>query len=138
MFQKTEVMSVSEFMNRGEVDIKTKIERHFKKYGIVYKIVGTTIFIFAAGGGFDYAFAEAVVPVSGGIDLEAKKLYGELVGIGKWVIIFKGGIDTIKSMTNGEVDSAKKQFFSYLIIYLLLLGLPYGMDKVDKIFQNLN
>lgn len=136
MFNKTESWSVSEFMNKDN-DILMKVKRHFDKYGIVYKIVGTTIVILTAGGGFDYAFAEAI-PVSGSIDYEAKKLYSELVGIGKWVIIFKGGVDTIKAIGNGDFEVAKKSFFGYLLVYLLLLGLPYGMDKVDTIFKNLH
>lgn len=132
MFSRTKYIPVGEFVRNEKEDISVKIKRHFDKYGIVYKVVGTTIFIFVAGGGFDYAFA------SSGIDVGAKKLYYELISIGKWVIIFKGGMDTIKSVGNGDFDSAKKHFFSYLMIYLLLLGLPYGMDKVDEVFEGIS
>lgn len=132
MFTKTKSMSVGAFVRNEKEDVLTKLRRHFDKYGIVYKVVGTTIIIFIAGGGFDYAFA------SSGIDVEAKKLYYELIGIGKWLIVFKGGIDIIKSVSNGEFDTAKKHFFSYLLIYLCLLGLPYGMDKVDQVFRNIS
>ncbi|MFS0864146.1 hypothetical protein [Fredinandcohnia sp. 179-A 10B2 NHS] len=132
MFAKTEYMSVGAFVRNEKEDVLTKFKRHMDKYGIVYKIVGTTIIIFVAGGGFDYALA------SNGIDVGARKLYYELISIGKWVIVFKGGMDTIKSVGNGDFDSAKKHFFSYLMIYLLLLGLPYGMDKVDEVFQNIS
>ncbi|MEH7381746.1 hypothetical protein V7138_14885 [Bacillus sp. JJ1533] len=131
MFSKTKYMSIGQFVRNEKEDVLTKLKRHFDKYGIVYKIVGTTIIIFVGGGGFDYAFA------SSGIDREAKKLYYELIGIGKWLIVFKGGIDIIKSVSNGEFDSAKKHFFSYLLIYLFLLGLPYGMDKVDQVFRSM-
>lgn len=130
--RKTEVVgSVSDFLNGKQSSKLAKVERHFKKYGMVYKIVGATVIIVMAGGGFDYAFA------SNGIDVAAGKLYTEIIGVGKWIIIFKGGIDTIKSVGNGDFDAAKKSFFSYLLTYLFLLGLPYGMDKVDEVFRNI-
>lgn len=129
---KKERMSINEFLNGKEPEsLKSKLDRHFKKYGIVYKVVGATVIIFVAGGGFDYAFA------STGIDKVASNLYTELMNIGKWIIIFKGGIDIIKAISSGDMPSAKKQFFSYLMIYLMLLGLPYGLDKVDEVFQSI-
>lgn len=125
-------MSISEFMqDKKPTDFRGKFNRHMKKYGFVYKVIGTTIIIFVAGGGLDYASA------STGIDVAARGLYKELVRVGKWIIIFKGGMDTIKSIGNGDFDAAKKSFFSYLLVYLLLLGLPYGMDKVDQVFNGL-
>jgi hypothetical protein len=129
--KKVESMSISQFLNSEKETLAMKAERHFKKYGFVYKVVGVTVLIFVAGGGFDYAFA------SNGIDAPARKLYKEVVNIGKWVIVFKGGIDTIKSIGNGDFDAAKKSFFGYLLTYLFLLGLPYGMDKVDEVFTSI-
>lgn len=127
---KTQVMSISEFLNREKEPISVKVERHFKKYGLVYKIVGTTAIILIAGSSVSFA--------SSGIDDEARKLYKELIGIGKWIIVFKGGIDTIKSIGNGDIDSAKKSFFGYLLTYLFLLGLPYGLDKLDDIVSHIS
>jgi hypothetical protein len=74
---------------------------------------------------------------SDGIDAGARTLYYELVRIGKWVIVFKGGVDTIKAIGDGDTSGAKKAFLSSLITYLFLLGLPYGMDKVDGIFSKI-
>lgn len=128
---KYECMSISEFMGRKSESEETRLQRHFRKYGIVYKIVGTTVIILVAGGGFDYAFA------SSGIEVGAERLYAKLLTVGKWVIIFKGGFDTIKHMASGDFDSAKKGFLSYLIVYLFLLGLPWAMDEVDGIFKDL-
>jgi hypothetical protein len=128
---KTKVVgSIGEFLNPQPVKVKS----HWEKYGFVYNVVGTTVIILVAGGGFDYAFAAG----GGSIDVEAKKLYYEIVNVGKWIIIFKGGIDTIKSIGNGDFDTAKKSFFSYLLVYLMLLGLPYGMDKVDGLFKGMH
>jgi hypothetical protein len=61
-----------------------------------------------------------------------------LVGIGKWFIVFKGGINVIKSVGNGDFDTAKNSFFSSVFIYLILLALPYGLDKIDGIFGKIS
>jgi hypothetical protein len=43
---RTEVMSVSEFLNgRKEEPFSAKVERHFRKYGTVYKIAGVTVIL---------------------------------------------------------------------------------------------
>jgi hypothetical protein len=127
--KKTEVLSVSEFLHSRKKE-PFSIKKHFDKYGFVYKVAGSVVIILVAGGGMDYAFA------STGIEVGAKKLYYEIVKIGKWIIIFKGGMDTIKAAGNGDIEGVKKSFFSHLLIYLMLLGLPYGMDKVDEVFQS--
>jgi hypothetical protein len=128
---RTEVMSVSEFLRGREPEpFSAKVERHFRKYGTVYKIAGVTVILLA---GFDAsAFA------SSGIDTEARKLYLELVKIGKWVIIFKGAIDIIKSLGEGDNAAAKKTFITSLLTFLILLGLPYGMDKIGEIFDSMS
>lgn len=127
---RTEVLSINDFLHGREKEgLRTKLERHFKKYGTVYKIAGVTVILLTCGAGGTLA--------SSGIDIEATKLYKELLGIGKWIIIFKGGIDTLKSIGSGDFDSAKKSFFSYLLTYLFLLALPYGMEKIDVVFSNI-
>jgi hypothetical protein len=128
---RTEVMSVSEFLNGRKAEpFSAKVERHFRKYGTVYKVAGVTVILLA---GFDAsAFA------SSGIDTEARKLYLELVKIGKWVIIFKGAIDIIKSLGEGDNAAAKKTFITSLLTFLILLGLPYGMDKIGEIFDSMS
>lgn len=131
--KKIEKMSVREFLNGGKEKEawSVKVTKHFKKYGLVYKIVGSTVIIFLASGGFDYALA-----ASSTIDKKANLIYYKLMDVGKWIIIFKGSIDTIKAVGNGDFDSAKKSFFSYLLIYILLLALPYGFEEIDKLFSN--
>ncbi|MEH7246446.1 hypothetical protein V7114_06560 [Neobacillus niacini] len=128
------VGSISEFLQVGQVQrepepFSAKAERHFKKYGFVYKVAGITIILLASGG---TAFANGL-----GIEAGAEKLYTKLLVIGKWIIIFKGGFDIIKNLTNGDMDSAKKGFMSYLLIYLLLFGLPWVMDEIEVLFQDL-
>lgn len=133
---RTESMSISEFMRGREPEpFSTKIERHIKKYGMVYKIAGVTLIILTSGLG-GHAFA-ATTLATGSLDREAYRFYRELVRIGKWLIVIKGGIDIIKCVGSGDFDAAKKHCFSYIMIYLLLLGLPYGMQKVDDIVANI-
>jgi hypothetical protein len=131
------VGSVSEFLNGKVVEpFSAKVERHFKKYGTAYKIAGVTVILLIGvipiGGGSVTAFA------SSGIDVEARKLYTEIVKVGKWIIIFKGAIDIIKALGDGDNVSAKKTFISSLLTFLILLGLPYGMDKVSEIFDKIS
>jgi hypothetical protein len=70
-----------------------------------------------------------------GIDAGANKLYIKLLGIAKWVIVFKGGLDTIKSVADGDMQSARKSFLGYLVTYGILWALPWGMNEVDKLFK---
>jgi hypothetical protein len=135
------VGSISEFLRGGQVHhepepFSVKAERHFKKYGTAYKIAGVTVILLISviplGGGSVTAFA------SSGIDVEARKLYTEIVKVGKWIIIFKGAIDIIKALGDGDNASAKRTFLSSLLTFLILLGLPYGMDKVNEIFASVS
>jgi hypothetical protein len=104
-------------------------DSHFRKHAFKYQVAGTTAILLATG--VDVSFAAST------IDAGASALYYELTGVGKWVIIFKGGFDTVKSVGAGDFDGAKKHFFSYLLVYLMLLGLPYGLDKVDQVFRDM-
>jgi hypothetical protein len=120
------VGSVSEFLHRKEEPFSAKVERHFKKYGMVYKVAGVTLIILASGG--TALAASAIEP-------EARKLYRELVNVGKWIIIFKGAIDILRALGDGDTGSAKKTFISSVLTFLILLGLPFGLDKVTAIFE---
>jgi hypothetical protein len=127
-------LSIREFMDgsyKEEEKVINRLISHLKRNRIAYQIVGTSIIIFTAGG-FDltgYA--------STGIDVGAEKLYQQLMKIGKWVIVFKGGWDTIHSTVQGDFESAKKRFLSYLLIYLILLGLPWALGQVDTLFHDM-
>jgi hypothetical protein len=124
------VGSISEFLRRQEAEpFSVKVERHIKKYGVVYKAAGISIILLASGG---------TALASSGIEAGAAQLYSKLLSIGKWIIIFKGGFDIIKNMASGDFDSAKKGFISYLVVYVFLFGLPWAMNEVDSIFRELN
>lgn len=142
-----QTMTISEFMNRPNESLSLKVKRHFKKHHVTYKIVGSLLIV-TVSGGMDFAtptsaasgadaFQTGVNKGVSGIDIAGRGIYYSLVGIGKWIIVFKGGMETIKSAGNGDFDGAKKHFFSYLLVYLLLLGLPFGFDKVDEVFREI-
>lgn len=121
------VGSVGTFLRGKETEpFSAKVERHFKKYGMVYKVAGVTIILLASGS---HVFA------AGAIDIEARKLYRELVNIGQWIIAFKGAIDIIRALGDGDVSGAKKTFISALLTFIILKSLPFGMDKVSQIFD---
>lgn len=76
------------------------------------------------------------VSASSGIDDAARGIYSKLLLVGKWIIIIKGGIDTVNNVVQGDFGTAKKSFLSYLVIYIILQGLPWAMDEVDKTFKS--
>lgn len=127
---KTQVMSIKDFMNYEKEPFLLKVERHLKKYGKVYKVAGLAAIILITPHGAVFA--------SGGIDVEAGKLYKQLVSVGRWIIVFKAAIEMLKSLSNGDIESGKRIFFTHLMVYLLLLGLPYGLEKVDQVFASIN
>lgn len=122
--RKTERINFGEFV-RGEYKRPT----HWQRHGFKYQVAGSAVILLVTGA--DVSFAAS------SIDAGASALYYELTGIGKWIIIFKGGFDTVKAVGAGDFDGAKKHFFSYLLVYLMLLGLPYGLDKVDQVFRDM-
>ena len=111
-----------------------KIVAHLKKHKIKYQIVGITLVIFATGIFDTSAFASTG---GTGLDIGGRRIYKKLVGLGKWVIIFKGAWETIQSSLKGDMDTAKKSFLQYLLIYIILLALPWSMDQIDTVFKGI-
>lgn len=126
------VGSITEFLAQKEVPKPS----HLRRYSTVYKVAGATITIILIG----YCDVTTIAPVfaDSGIDKAARPIYDKLVSVGKWVIVCKGGMDTIKGVGSGDIDSAKKSFLSYLLIYLMLLGLPWAMDEVERLFSEVD
>nr|WP_156736406.1 hypothetical protein [Mycobacterium sp. E3298] len=156
-----QTMTIPQFLNsrnkKVEEDrIMNKMLAHLKKHKIKYNMIGTTIIVVASAfliGAVDIASAaqtnDAIevfnqIPdsvqtssSSVGIDAGGRRIYSKLVNIGKWIIIVKGGFDTLMNMVKGDSESAKKSFFSYIIVYMVLLGLPFCLDQVDSVFSGL-
>jgi hypothetical protein len=133
---KTQSMSIKEFMHPelqvSESKMK-KLECHLEKYGMVYKVAGLTVIFVTSAFGVN-AFAATGID---GFDFGAEKLYKQLLRVGKWIIIFKGGFDILKHMSNGDMDQAKKSFLGYAVTYSFLWALPYIMDSIDGLFSGL-
>lgn len=96
--------------------------------GTVVKVAGLTLILvavpqatFAAGGT--------------GFERNAWSLYMKLLGIAKWVILFKAGIETVKAVADGDTDKARKSFIAHLVPFGILLGLPHAMNAVEDLFQ---
>lgn len=131
---KVEAISFSQFFSENynsTISFKETLVTHFEKHKIAYRIIGTTIIIFASG------ILDQNVLAATGIDAGGNRIYSKLVNIGKWVIIFKGGFDTIQNTLKGDMDMARKSFLQYLMIYVILLALPWSMRQVDTVFTDL-
>lgn len=127
----TKTMSIPDFVRCGwqEEGAISKFLAHLERHKIKYRVIGTAIILFL--GFADTSFA------STGIDVGAKKLYVRLIGVGKWVIIVKGGIDTIKSVAEGDFQASKKNFLGYVLTYAILWALPWAFDEVEKLFTEM-
>lgn len=119
-----ESMTIKEFMQRDFKD-----ERKRKQKQLAIKITKVTVL----GAGI-FLLNFDLVSANTGIDVAAQKIYSKVLLIGKWIIIVKGAIDTINHMVKGEADIAKKSFLGYLIVYIILQGLPWAMSEIDKLF----
>lgn len=134
-----QTMTIPQFLNGGSYKVRkdsdfqiiNKLITHMKKHRVAYRIVGTTIFIMLASA--DVAFA-----ASTGIDIGGRRIYNKLLSVGKWAIIVKAAWETIHNTIKGDFEIAKKSFFSYAMVYLILLALPWIMDQIDTLFQEEN
>jgi hypothetical protein len=125
--------------------IKTGIEvvvKHIDRHKRIYQIGALTLTVLL-GAGVETAFAGdpsvAITTVGGGsgIDVGAHRLYARLVSIGKWVIIIKGAFDTISHTVQGDFVQARKSGLSYLIVYVILLGLPWAFNQIEVLFEGM-
>jgi hypothetical protein len=108
---------------------KVKVLRFIdENQATLWQGAGYAVVILFAGAGFETAFA------SGGLDEHAAKIYDKLLGVGKWVIVGKGGIETIKAVASSDLPAAQRNFLQYLLIYALLWALPWGMNEVENMF----
>lgn len=105
------------------------IIKHFKDNKRIYLrlLIITLIYVLNS----NTAFADSA------IDKKGKYIYKKIVNVGKWFIIGKGGFDIIQSASEGDTSSVKKKLFTYIFIYAALLILPWGLDQVDSVFNDM-
>jgi len=109
-------------------DLPSAAAKSIMTRGTLIKVFGITFIVMAGLPNSTFAAAAGT-----GIDAGADKVYKKLLLIAKWVIIFKGGIDTIKSVAEGDLAAAKKNFLGYGVTYAILWGLPWMMKEIDKL-----
>jgi hypothetical protein len=128
----TKTMSIPDFIRYGwqEESVTESLLAHLDRHKIKYRVIGTAIILFL--GITDVSFAAGT-----GIDVQAKKLYVRLVGVGKWIIIIKGGIDTIKAVVDGDFPATKTKFLGYVLTYAILWALPWAFEEVEKLFMEM-
>jgi hypothetical protein len=69
------------------------------------------------------------------IDANAGKLYHKLIGIGKWIVLMKGGFDTLSATVQGDFPAARKSGLAYMLVYVILLGLPWAFNQIELLFN---
>ncbi|GGF88687.1 hypothetical protein [Paenibacillus abyssi] len=112
-----------------EDTIIKRIIAHVERHKFAYQIGASVLIVFLAGADF----ALAAEPT--GIDVGARKIYTKLVNVGKWVIIIKGAFDSINATVQGDFIQARKSFLSHLLVYVILLGLPWAFGQVETLFE---
>ena len=129
---RVQTMSIKEFMvtDFKELDRQENIRKRTKVI-----IIGGVICTIIAFSLIDPSVAMEVSANT--LDEKAGNIYKKLLGFGKWVIIVKGALDTINQTVQGDFGTAKKSFLSYLLVYVILQGLPWAMTEVDNVFNEL-
>lgn len=111
------------------------IVEHISRHKVIYRIGAITLTMLFASGLEAFAEPLNVVGDSTGIDSAAEKIYTKLVRIGKWIIIIKGAFDTISHTVQGDFVSARKSGLSYMLVYVILLGLPWAFKQIEGLFD---
>lgn len=131
---KIQAVSIPEFMKNGFPAPSNPVIQHFKKHHKLYiHISGLAISCLIVGFG-DPTIVHAAGTQT--IDIKAHHIYSKLCMIGKWIIVVRGGVDIISTMTQGELDTMKKKIIGYVIGYLALLGLPWILDQANALFND--
>lgn len=130
--KRYESMPLSEWLAGKEFKNKPKV-RLVRKYTIIAVTVFATVLIFQDGTNFALAISGSN---SSGIEVGGRELYSRLVSVGKWIIMAKGGFETLKHVTNSDYEGAKKVGISHLVIFALLIGMPYAFDMIEELFSS--
>jgi len=109
---------------------KKPIITHIKKHGIKYLQIGLMV-------GYFILIDPSVALGANSIEQTSTDFYRKVLGIGRAIILIKGGIEIIQHALSGDFQQVKKTVFSYLGMYAVLLLLPYGLDQIDVIVGGL-
>lgn len=131
---KTEVIQFNDFMsgNYGkETDAFQVMVQHFEENKYLYGSLGLATCL-ALFGVVDVSLAAEV-----GIDEKANQLYQDkFLLFAKWIIIGKGGFDTINKTLKEDFEGAKKSFIQYTLVFVFLMAYPWVMEQVEDVFNS--
>lgn len=131
--KKLQCMSIHQFLN-GQYDresIIRKVQRHIGQNKSFYiSVAGYSVFFLFCG-------IDGSAMAASGIDHGMSQMYKKVLSVGKWILIIKGGIDVIQSVTTGEFEMARKRAIGYILSFLILLGLPWAFGEVERLFDDL-
>jgi hypothetical protein len=97
---------------------------HFKKHWIKYFQGGLLI-------GYLILIDAPMALGAATIEETSTQFYRKVLGLGRAVILIKGGLEIVQHALAGDFQQTKKTILSYLGMYALLLLLPYGLDQID-------
>ena len=111
-------------LNNGKLEL---VKQHLETNKYVYLNVGISLAL---------ALLFSPTEAFAGIEDGGRRIHAKIVSVGKWVIIIKGSIDVISSILNGDIGTAKKAFFSYLLAFAVMLAFPWALDEVEGVFRS--
>lgn len=90
----------------------------------------------AIAGAIFYFTMDLSVFAASSLDEKAEKLYfDKFIGIAKWIVVGKGAWDIISRAMKEDFDGAKRSILQYLLIFAVLMGLPWALTEVENIFR---
>jgi len=109
---------------------KNSIKIHLKKHWIKYLQGGLMI-------GYFILIDSSIALGAKSIEDTSDQFYRKVLGLGRAVILIKGGLEIVQHSLAGDFQASKKTALSYFGMYALLLLLPYGLDQIDALIGGL-
>lgn len=101
-------------------------EKTFKKIGGLFTSLVLTSAV--------YFNLDTTVYASNLTDKAEGFYFGTFMNIAKWVIVIKGGWDIIAKTLKEDFEGAKKSIVQYVVVFAVLMGLPWALEMVEEIF----
>lgn len=87
-------------------------------------------------GAISYFTFDSTAFAAGGLDARAEKFYFDtFIGIAKWIVIIKGAWDIVGRSMKEDFEGAKRGLLQYVLIFGVLMGLPWAMNEIESIFR---
>ena len=116
-------------------DLVARIKNHFVNNSQFYlKSIAMASNVIYVTVGLSLGDASSIVSFAD-INTSGQRIYGKIMSIGKWIIVIKGVIDIIHQMLQGDFETAKKLFLTYLGCFAMMLALPWAMNEVEGVFK---